>query len=147
MYAAGARYIVLLEKAGLAAGRFDLEMFVGERGGDAAAGRAIEKAELHEVGLVDFFDGVFFFAERGGERVEADGAAGIFLDDGEHEVAVGVVEAVLVDAQHVQRVARDGEIDHALGADLREVTDAAEKAIRYSRCAAAATRDFDGSRF
>src|SRR4029077_4735103 len=78
----------LREKAGLAAGLVlsrsaiegQAEMFVGQRGGDAAALGAVEQAELHQVGLVDFFDGVFFFAERRGDGIEADRAAGIFLD-------------------------------------------------------------------
>lgn len=39
------------------------EMLVGKRGGDAAALCAVEQAELHQIRLVDFLDGVFFFAE------------------------------------------------------------------------------------
>jgi hypothetical protein len=53
---------VLLEQAGLAAGGFAVEVFVGAGRGYAAAGGAVDHADLHEVGLVHFFDGVFFFA-------------------------------------------------------------------------------------
>jgi len=60
----GERYA--LEEAGLAAGWFALKVFVGARSGYAAARGAIEHANLHEVGLVHFFDGIFFFAEGGG---------------------------------------------------------------------------------
>jgi hypothetical protein len=44
-------------------------VFVGEAGGDAAAGGAVEEADLDEERFVDFFEGVFFFGECGGERV------------------------------------------------------------------------------
>src|SRR4029077_2964970 len=49
-------------EGGLAAGGLAVEIFVGAGGGDAAAGGAVDHADLHEVGLVHFFDGVFFFA-------------------------------------------------------------------------------------
>src|ERR1700678_4533040 len=122
-------------------------MFVGQGGGDAAAGGAVEQAELHEVGLVDFLDGVFFLAEGGGEGVEADGAAGIFLDDGQEQVAVDVVEAVLVDAEHGQGVAGDGQIDETFSADFSEIADAAEQAIGDARGAAGAAGDFGAAGF
>ena len=53
----------LLKQAMLLAGRFDAEVLISERGSDAAALGAVEQAELHQVRLVDFLDGVFFFAE------------------------------------------------------------------------------------
>src|SRR5882757_2013275 len=56
----------VLEEAGLAAGGFAVEIFVGAGGGHAPAGGAVDHADLHQVGLVHFFDGVFFFAEGGG---------------------------------------------------------------------------------
>ena len=52
-----------LKQAMLLAGGFETEVFVGEGSGDAAALGAVEQAELHQVRLVDFLDGVFFFAE------------------------------------------------------------------------------------
>src|SRR5229473_3557624 len=79
------------EEAGLAAGGFAVEVFVGAGSGDAAAGGAVDETDLHEVRLVDFFDGVFFFAEGGGEGAHADGSAAVFVKQGEHEVAVDFV--------------------------------------------------------
>ncbi len=38
-------------------------MFVGEAGGDAAAGGAVEKTNLDEEGLVNLFEGVLLFGE------------------------------------------------------------------------------------
>src|SRR5260221_849839 len=89
-----------LEQARLAAWLFAIEVFVGVGGGYAAAGGAVDHADLHEVGFVHFLDGVFFFAEGGGESANTDGAAAVFVDEGEHEVAVYFVEAVFVDAEH-----------------------------------------------
>src|ERR1700722_8851886 len=122
-------------------------MFVGEGGGDAAAGGAVEEAELHEVRFVDFLDGVFFLAERSGEGVQAHGAAGILLDDGEEQVAVDVVEAVLVNAEHGQCVAGHGQIDEPFGADFGEIAHAAQQAIGDARGAAAAAGNFGAAGF
>jgi hypothetical protein len=60
--------------------------------------RAVEQAELHQIGFVDFLDGIFFLADGSRNRAESDRAAGIFLQNREHEVAVDFVEAVLIDA-------------------------------------------------
>src|SRR5713101_5746873 len=43
-----------LEQSGLAAGEFAAEIFVGARGGDAAARGAVNHADLHEIGLIHF---------------------------------------------------------------------------------------------
>ena len=63
----------------MAAGLFAVEIFVGAGGGYAAAGGAVDHADLHQVRLVHFFDGVFFFAEGGGEGADADGTAAVFV--------------------------------------------------------------------
>ena len=84
----------------------------------------------------------FIFAERCGNRVQPDGAAGIFLDDCQQQIAVDVVEAVLVDAQHRQRVARHAQRDVALRAHFRVIAHAPQQAVGNARSAAAAPRDF-----
>ena len=61
----------LAEKRRLATRLIDAEMLVSQRRRHAAARRAVEQAKLHQVRLVDFFDGVFFLAERRGNRIQA----------------------------------------------------------------------------
>src|SRR6185437_16954409 len=94
-----------------------------------AAGGAVEEADLDEEGFVDFFEGVFFFGECGGKRVQAYGATVIFLDDGAEQAAVEFVEAVRVDLEQCECGLRGGAIDLSLGADLGIVADAAEQAV------------------
>ena len=115
------------EQARLAPGEFAAEILVSAGSGDAAAGRAIEHADLHQVRLVHFLDGVFFFAEHGGESAEADRAAGIFIEQSDHEVAVDFVEAVLVDAEHLEGFLGDLTGDTAIGANFGEVAGAAQQ--------------------
>ena len=100
---------------------------------------------MHEIGLVHFLDGVFFFAEGGGERAEADRPAGIFIEQRDHEVAVDFVEAVFIDAEHVQRFLSDFAGDAAGGADFGKIAGAAQKAIGDARRAAATAGDFFGA--
>ena len=138
----GAYAYAALEEAGLALWLFAFEVFVGAVGGYAAAGRAIEHADLHEIRLVNFLDGVFFLAEGGGQGAQADGTTGIFVEQGDHEVAVDFVEAVFIDAEHVQRFAGDFASDAAAGANFGEITRAAKKAIGDARRSTAASGDF-----
>ena len=70
------------------AGEIDAEVLVGEAGGDAAAGGAIEEADLDEEGFVDLFEGVLLFGEGGGEGVEADWATVVLFYDGAQEASV-----------------------------------------------------------
>src|SRR5487761_1201248 len=106
------------EKLGLAARLVHAEIFVGERGGNAAALRAVEQAELHQIRLVNFLDRVLFFAERRGERVESTRPAAIFLNNGEQQVAVHLIEAVLVDPKQPQRFLRHRQRDFPVRANL-----------------------------
>src|SRR6266702_3677898 len=131
----------------LTAGEFAAEIFVGAGGGHAPARGAVDQADLHEVGLVHLFDGVFFFGEHGGERAEADGAAGIFIEQREHEIAVHFVEALGVDAQHLQGFLRDRARDAPGRAHFRKIARAAQQAIGDARRAAAAARDFFSATF
>lgn len=49
-----------------------MQQSVGVGGCDAASGRTAEQALANQVGLVDFFQGVGFFAEGGTDGAEAD---------------------------------------------------------------------------
>ena len=56
------------------AGEIDAEVLVGEAGGDAAAGGAVEEADLDEEGFVDLFEGVL--PPRPGRRPGCSGRPG-----------------------------------------------------------------------
>lgn len=120
-------------------------MFVGETGGDAASRGAVEEATLDEEGLVDLFERVFFFGERGGEGIEADRASVVLLDDGHEQAAVELVEAVSVHLEHFERVFGGGSVDVARAANLGVVADAAQEAVGDAWCASGANSDFDGA--
>ena len=79
--------------------------------GDPAAGSAVQKADLDQKGLVDFFDGVGLLGERRAERVQAHRAALVLLDDGEQQFAVDFVEAMAINFEHAERRLGGGQID------------------------------------
>ena len=137
----------VLKQAGLALGEVAAEVFVGARGGDAAARRAVEHADLHEIGLVHLFDGVLFFAEGRGEGADTDRAAIVLVEEGEKKVAVHFVEAVFIHAEHAQRVLSDFAGDAAVGADFGKIAGAAEQTVGDTRRATAAAGDFHGAAF
>src|ERR1700690_3590897 len=113
-------------------------MFVGETGGDAAAGGAVEEADLDKEGFVDLFGG-------GGEGVEADRATVVFFDDGAKQAAVELVEAVGVDFEQLEGGDGRGAVDLAGGANLGIVADAAQEAVGDAGCAAGAHGDLGGA--
>ena len=117
-------------------------MFVGELRGDAPAGRAVQKPNLDEERLVDFFNRVRFFGERCRQRAHPDRPTLIFLDDREQQLAVDFVEAVLVDLEHLKRGLGGRKVDFARAADLRVVADASQQAIRNARSATGAAGNF-----
>ena len=115
---------------------------VGAGSGDASARGAIEHADLHQIRLVHFFDGIFFFAENGSESAEADGTTAIFIQQGNHQIAIDFIEAVLIDAEHLEGILGDLAGDTAVGAYFREVAGASQQAIGDPRCAAATSGNF-----
>ena len=117
-------------------------MLVGGGCGATALGRALEEAELQEVGLVDVFDGVGFFRNRGGDGADADGAAAELLDDGVEDLDVDLVEALVIDVEAAEGGAGAIAGDHAAGHDLGVVAHAAQEAVGDAGRAAGAAGDF-----
>ena len=71
------------------------EVLVGPPRRDAAARRALEKADLDEKRLVDVLDRVALLAERRGQAADADRPAAELLDDRQQQPAIDLVEPVL----------------------------------------------------
>src|ERR1700730_3409218 len=109
--------------------RVQAQVFISEARGDATAWGARDKAQLQQVGFVNVFDGFGVFAGAGGQRVQADGAAIEFLDDGQQQVAVGLVEADMIEFQRFQGCLRYLSCDDAVCAHLGIVAHALEQAV------------------
>jgi len=98
-------------------------MPIGGIGDDAAARRAIQKALLHQEGLVYVFDGIDGFTDGRGDRIEADRAAAEFLDNDLKDLAVGPVETAGIDFQSIEgMIGKVGRNRLDVG-DLSKVTD------------------------
>ena len=90
-------------------GLVDAQVLAPESGDHPAARRSLEEPELEEVRLVDVLDGVALLAERDRERRETDRAAAELVEHGVEELAVGALEADLVDLEQLERLAGDVE--------------------------------------
>jgi len=142
----GCRRKHLLEEGaleGVAGGGF-AEVLVGEGGGFATAGGALDEAFLDEVRLVDILDGAGVFAEGGGDVGEAYGTSIELVDDGGEELVVDLVEAVLIDAEGFEGVFGNLDVDGVFAHHHREVTNAAQQGVGDTRCATTAEGYFDG---
>jgi len=114
--------------------------------GSAAARSAVQHANLHEVRFVHFLDGVFFFAESGGERTEAHWSATVFIKKCDHQVTVDLVEAVFINTEHVEGFLGDLPRDAASRSNLCEIAGTAQEPVGYARCAPATSSNLLGAR-
>ena len=119
-------------------------MLVGEGGGFATTGGALDEAFLDEVRLVDILDGAGVFAEGGGDVGEADGTSIELVDDGGEELVVDLVEAVLIDAEGFEGVFGNLDVDGVFAHHHGEVAHAAQQGVGDTRCATTAEGYFDG---
>ena len=124
-------------------GHRDAEVLVREPRRFASARGAADEAFLHEERLVDVLERRRVLAEDDGERREADRAAVVAVHEDVEQAAVHLVEAAFVHLEQVKRLARDAQVDVAVGLDEREVAHAAQQAVRDARGAARAARDLE----
>jgi len=103
---------------------------------DSAAGRAAYEALLQEVRLVHVLDRVTGFGEGCCKRLDAHRASPVVLDKHSKEAAVHVVEACLVHLEALAGKLDDLRVDRAIAFDLREVSHAAQEAVRHAGSAA-----------
>lgn len=104
-------YLRGLEQTGLPSWRGDAEMIIGKLGGHPSAGRAIEEADLDEEGFVDVFDGIGIFGERCSKGIQADRPALVLLHNRQQQTAIHLVEAVLIDFEHLESSLSRSTID------------------------------------
>src|SRR5688572_17557698 len=121
------------------------EMLVSPPRGDPRARRALQEPLLDEEGLVEVLDRAALLADRGGDRLDAGRTATILLDDRAQDLAVDLVEAVLVHLQQTERPPRRLGADGVVARHLREVAHPAQQAVGDARRAAAAARDLLGA--
>ena len=102
---------------------------------------------LHEVGLVHVLDRADVFRQRACERGEPHWPPVELHGQNLQDAVVHRVEPERVDFEEFKGLSCDIFGDHAVAAHLRPIAHALEQAVRQTRCAAAATRDFERALF
>ena len=87
--------------------QWQAEMLVGEARGDPASWGSVKEAMLDQERLVDFFESVLLFGERGCEGIETHRAAVILFNYRKQQAAVEFVEAMVVNFEHFEGVLGD----------------------------------------
>jgi hypothetical protein len=121
--------------------RFLAKMPPGVGGCNSSLGRALQKADLQQVRLVDVLQRVALLADRGCQRLDADGSAVELVDDRREERAVHGLEADVVDVEELERFAGHAATDDAVGAHVCEVADTTQQPVGDTRRASGAARD------
>ena len=88
-------------------------MLIGQPGRHTSSRSAIQKADLDQKRLVDLLQGILFFRQAGGQGIQPHRASIVFLDDGEQQPPIEVVEAVGVDPVQLQGRFGRGPVDAA----------------------------------
>src|SRR5687768_2950614 len=109
--------------------RCQAEILVGAGGRDTAARSAIEEPRLNEEGLVDILDGVLLLVNRRGQAVHANRTAVELVDDRAQQVAIDLIESLIIDLEQLQGIRGHGHGNPSLRADLGEVADAAKATV------------------
>src|SRR5262245_29971635 len=122
-----------LPQSGVPPGRRQPEVFIGARRGHAAARRAIEKSSLNEKRLVDVFDGVFFLVDGGRDAVDPHRSTTEFVDDGAQQLAIDLIEAVVVHFEQLEGGTGDLTGDRPVSTDLRVIADTPQQPVRNAR--------------
>jgi hypothetical protein len=118
------------------------EVLVSQRGGQAAAGRAFQKAELHEIRLVDIRDGIRLLADGGSDGVQAHRPAVELFDNGVQHLVVDFVQPDGVNLQLGEGGLSHFLSDSTLGHDLGVVPDTLEEPVGHAGCAPGAVGYF-----
>ncbi len=118
-------------------------MSVRRRRSAAAARRTAQKADLHEIRLVNVLNRDGLLADRRGQRFQPDGSAVVKLDQRVQQAPVVRVQSDLVDLQAVERQLRGFGGDVPPRNDLGEIPDAFQQPVRNPRRAAGTRRDFE----
>ena len=88
-----------LEQAGRGGPKRNPKVLIPQPRDNASSRRALQEPDLQEVGLVDIFNRVDFFAEDGRNRVHTDRPTVKALDDRAKQLPVDVIEALLIEIQ------------------------------------------------
>src|SRR5207248_2485072 len=119
----------------------EAEIVVRARRRDASARGSVEKPDLNQEWFVHVFDGILLFADGSRDRVDPYGPARELVDDRPEQLAIDLVEAVLVHLEQLQTRVRDLLRNFAGGADLRVIADAPQQPVRDPRRAARPPRE------
>src|SRR5512138_3020444 len=98
-------------------------MLICGLGRDASLSRSVQEAELEEIGLDYVHDRILLLTDRGGDGIQADRSATVFVDDRLEHAAVEVVQTERVNLQEVKRFFGNLRGDLPISADLGIVTD------------------------
>ena len=110
----------------------------------AAAGSALEKAELQEVGLVIILDRAGLVAGQGGDSGQTDGAIAVVFEHKAEHIAIGGIEAEFVDFHQLQGTQRHLVVDNPVAVYVGVIADAVDEAVRDAGSFSGARREKGG---
>ena len=120
-------------------------MLEGFFGNLPAAAGSFKVAGLNQIGLMDIFECTFVFLHGSGERFHADRSSSEFVDDGEENLPIHLIEPSRIDAEPGERLLRNQFCDPSFSLHLRIVPDPFNESVHDSGCAASTAGDFLGA--
>jgi len=109
-----------------------MQMIVSQRGYAAAPGCPCQEPKLHQIRLINIFQGDRFLTDGGSQCLQTHRAAAVVADDGTEHPAVNIVQAQRIHFQPGQRQIRCFPGDNAVAHDLCKVPDTAQEPVGNS---------------
>src|SRR5215472_5834514 len=119
----------------------DPEMVICQLCGDSTTWSTIQESYLDEEGFIDIFDRVSFFSQGRSQCIEPDWTALILFDDRKHQPAIHLIEAMLINFEHLECRLCGRSVDMTGSPHLSVIATSSQQPVRDSRCTACAARN------
>ena len=113
-------------------------MGVGKVGGFPSSRSALQETLLDKEWLVDLLQRAGILAKSRGNSGQSHRATLEFVDDGQQDAVVDLVEAIAVDVKGLQGMAGYVDVDKPVALHHREISHASQERIGYTRSATTA---------
>lgn len=113
--------------------RSETKVQIGARGGDTTAGGALQETLLDQIRLNNILDRLLLFTNGGGQIIEPYRSTEELIQYGQQQLAIHIVEALLIHIQHIEGLSGHLGTDMAIGADLGVIAHPAQQAVGDAR--------------
>lgn len=120
------------------------EMLIGTLTGDTTARGTLQKSLLDKIGFNHVLYRLLLLTDGSRQVIQPHGPAEEFIEDRQQQLAIHIIEPLLVHIQHVQGTTGHLDTDMAIGADLGIVPYPSQQTVGNPWCTTSSSGDLEG---